>query len=253
MAGRERGARPDSGESVTMALLLGLGMAVLFAAAVRDRLSRVLLALGLISLCTGAILAILIPSQIHAFGGDILRPSSAPVTPAPSAPVAPAPASGTQPVVDTAAITRLVIPAINVDAPVAVKGLGLQGVMEAPDDPAHVVWYDFSARPGAGGNAVFAGHVDFASVGPAVFWNLQNLKPQDVIEVHLADGASYRYRVTAMDTFDDATAPLDRIVGSTPKASVTLITCAGNFNRATQRYDQRLVVRGELVPDGPPG
>jgi LPXTG-site transpeptidase (sortase) family protein len=145
------------------------------------------------------------------------------------------------------AITRLVIPAISVDAPVVVKGLDGQGVMEAPDDPGQVVWYDFSARPGTRGNAVFAGHVDFASVGPAVFWNLENVKPQDAIEIHLADGTDYHYRVIAMDTFDESSAPLTRIVGATPEDAITLITCAGNFNRATQRYDQRLVVRADRI------
>lgn len=249
MAGRERRASPDRGKTLPTALLLGLGMAVLLMEALKDRSSRILLGLGIIFLCSATIVALQIPGMPgpgHGFAGDLIRN---PAHPAPVAHTAPLPTATTA-APNTAAITRLLIPAIAVDAPVAVKGLDTQGVMQAPDDPFHVVWYGFSARPGAGGNAVLAGHVDDASVGPAVFWNLANLKPEDVIEIQLEDGTNYRYRVTAKDIFDEATAPLDRIVGPTPGDSVTLITCAGNFNRATGRYDQRLVVRGELFANG---
>jgi hypothetical protein len=48
--------------------------------------------------------------------------------------------------------------------------------MPSPDNAWDVAWYDFSARPGAGSNAVFSGHVDYHDVGPAVFWNLRDLR-----------------------------------------------------------------------------
>ncbi len=243
MAGRERSARSDNSKTLPSALLLGLGMVVLFVAAVRDRSSRILLVVGIMLLCAAMVMALQVRNPSPAFGGDTLR------NPVSMVSTAPLP-SATQTTTDTATIARLVIPAIDVDAPVTVKGLDTQGVMEAPDDPIHVAWYGFSTRPGSGGNAVFAGHVDYASAGPAVFWNLENLKSDDVIEIRLDDGTDYHYRVTAKGTFDEGAVPLDRIVGPTPGDSVTLITCAGNFNRATQRYDQRLVIRGELIANG---
>ncbi len=233
----------NNGKTLPTALLLGLGMSVLFVAAVKDRSSRILLGLGIIFLCAAAIVAFQTPGVRRATDGETLQ------GPALVASTAPLPAAN--PVAaDPTPITRIVIPAIQVDAPVTVKGLDSKGVMEAPDDPVHVAWYRFSSRPGAGGNAVFAGHVDYASVGPAVFWNLENLNSGNLIEIRLEDGTDYRYRVTTKETFDEVSAPLDRIVGPTPGDAVTLITCAGNFNRATQRYDQRLVVRGERMADG---
>ncbi len=240
MTEREQRATTNNGKALPTALLLGLGMTVLFAAAVKDRSSRILLGLGIVLLCAAAILAFQMPGVRHASSGETLQ------GPALAASTAPPPVT-TPVAADPAPITRIVIPAIDVDAPVTAKGLDSQGVMEAPDDPVHVAWYRFSSRPGAGGNAVFAGHVDFASAGPAVFWDLENLNSGDVIEIRLEDGIDYRYRVTTKETFDEASAPLDRIVGPTPGDAVTLITCAGNFNRATQRYDQRLVVQGERI------
>ena len=156
------------------------------------------------------------------------------------------------PAPSTAPVQRITIPRIEVDAPVVVKSTDANGVMESPDGPWDVAWYDFSARPGFGGNAVFSGHVDYRNVGPAVFWRLRELELGDAVQVRLADGTDYGYRVTAKSTFDAATAPISDIVGPTAKEVITLITCAGTFDRATRQYDQRLVVRAERVPTSEP-
>lgn len=162
------------------------------------------------------------------------------------APPPPAPTPTGVPPSD-APVARLVIPRIGVDAPVQVKGVTPDGVMQAPDGPWNVAWYDFSSKPGFGGNVVFSGHVDYVNVGPAVFWDLGDLEQDDAIEVRLEDGTVYRYRVVAKDAFDASTAPIERIVGPTPVESVTIITCAGTFDASSRQYDQRLVVRGERV------
>ncbi|GBD17220.1 hypothetical protein HRbin26_02138 [bacterium HR26] len=145
-------------------------------------------------------------------------------------------------------IARIVIPAIGVNAPVVVKSIDLDGVMQAPATPSDVAWYDFTGLPGGGSNIVLAGHVDFAGVGPAVFWDLWRLKPGDIVQLHLIDGSIALYRVISSEIVEEATAPVDQIVGPTPGEVVTLITCAGNYNPATGRYDQRLIVRAERVP-----
>lgn len=152
-----------------------------------------------------------------------------------------------------APVARLVIPKIGVDAPVQVKGVDPDGVMQAPDGPWNVAWYDFSSKPGFGGNVVFSGHVDYRNVGPAVFWDLGDLQQDDVVEVRLEDGTVYRYRVVAKETFDASSAPIDRIVGPTPVESVTIITCAGTFDASTRQYDRRLVVRAERIAEAAPG
>jgi len=167
-------------------------------------------------------------------------------TPGPSATPAP-----DLPPPSDAPIARLVIPSQGIDAPVVVKGVDAAGVMQSPDNAYDTAWYDFSARPGYGGNAVFSGHVDYINVGKAVFWNLKDLKPGDVIEVRLEDGTVYRYGVTVLRQYDAATAPVEEIVGPTPKDSVTLITCSGTFSRSSGQYDKRLVVRAERLLEDP--
>ncbi len=168
-------------------------------------------------------------------------------------PVGPSPTPDAQfPPGSTAPITRIIIPNAEINAPIVVKGVDNAGVMLAPDNAYDVAWYDFSAQPGFGGNAVFAAHVDYVNVGPAVFWNLKDLNPGDIIEVQQADGTSIKYAVNFKQQYDAASAPVNDIVGPTPKESVTLITCSGTFNGATHQYDQRLIVRAERVAEPVP-
>lgn len=142
---------------------------------------------------------------------------------------------------------RLVIPAIGVDAPVTVKGLGPGGEMEKPNGPEDVVWYNFTARPGMGGNSVISGHLDYHDYGAAVFWRLKELRDGDVVEVRLSDGSALRYRVFLKLSYDARTAPVSEIVGPTSKEVVTLITCGGTFDSASRNYSNRLVVRAERI------
>jgi LPXTG-site transpeptidase (sortase) family protein len=147
-----------------------------------------------------------------------------------------------------APVARLRIPRVEIDAPVVVRGLDADGKMLTPDNAYDTAWYDFTAKPGSDGNAVFSGHVDWHTVGPAVFWDLKELVEGDVIEVQMEDGALYTYRVNSKISYDAATAPVDAIVGPTPDQQVTLITCTGTFSSASHQYDKRLVVTAIRVP-----
>ena len=142
---------------------------------------------------------------------------------------------------------RIVIPHIGVDAPITTKDMDADGVMEPPDGPEDVAWYGFTARPGSGSNAVFSAHVDYHGYGPAVFADLKTLEKGDLVEVHTADGAVYRYEVTLSLSYPAETAPFEDIVGPTSREVITLITCAGTFDQAARRYSHRLVVRAERV------
>ena len=151
----------------------------------------------------------------------------------------------------TAAVTaipvRLLIPAIDVDAPVTVKGLRPDLVMDVPDGPEDVAWYNFTARPGMRGNAVISGHLDYRDYGTAVFWRLRELREGDTVEVRLGDDSVLRYRVSLKLSYDTRTAPVPEIVGPTSKEVVTLITCGGAFDSGSRNYSHRLVVRAERI------
>jgi LPXTG-site transpeptidase (sortase) family protein len=143
-----------------------------------------------------------------------------------------------------APLTRLVIPAIEIDQPTVPGTVDrATNTMVSPDGPWGIAYYDYSARPGHG-NAVFAGHVDYIHVGAAVFWRLRDLRPGDAIVLRLSDGLELRYEVTLNRVYDAEDGPWNELLGAdaAPDA-VTLVTCDGRFSRATGEYSERRVVR----------
>lgn len=141
---------------------------------------------------------------------------------------------------------RIEIPTIGVKAPIEVKSIDANGVMENPGSPDAVAWYDFTARPEDQGNAVFAGHLDYEGVGPAVFWELGSVSHGDEVNVTQVDGRTIRYRITEVRSVP-ADADASNIVASGDVAKITIITCAGSFDPSSQEYNQRIIVTGERV------
>ncbi len=106
-------------------------------------------------------------------------------------------------------------------------GVDANRVPEVPLNATDVAWYNFSARPGTGSNAVFAGHVTWG--GPAVFYDLDSLEPGDKIVLRGDDGTELGYVVS--ETFlVDATDPNSlAVMSATSNDVITIITCGGSF------------------------
>jgi hypothetical protein len=124
----------------------------------------------------------------------------------------------------------------------------IDGVMQNPTGPWVVGWYEPTAALGQSGNAVFAGHVDYWDVGPAVFYNIRDLVENDEVIATGEDGSTYVYVVRFQETVEVAaltTEKIGEIVGPTKKESLTLITCGGEFDYASGEYLSRTYVRTE--------
>ena len=90
----------------------------------------------------------------------------------------------------------MTIERIGVNAPVVTYGLDANSFPIVPSGAGAgsiVAWYDFSARPGTGGNAVYAGHVTW--YGAAVFYSLSTLGAGDIIRLRDDRGAEVAYQV----------------------------------------------------------
>lgn len=159
---------------------------------------------------------------------------------------------------------RIKIPALSVDARVASRTVGRDGVMADPGGPADVVWYDLSGwpglggKPGEGGNAVFSGHVDYdylvpyAGVpyrGQGVFSKLGALSAGDLVEIEYG-GKTLRYQVVSRRQYNAGSGTDWAAVwsGKVPKDTITLYTCGGLFDPVTKEYADRIVVRAERAP-----
>ena len=145
---------------------------------------------------------------------------------------------------------RLIIEKIGVDAPVAAFGLDENAVPEVPYEGGVVAWYDFTAPPGMGGNAVFAGH--YTWYGDAVFRHLDELLPGDKVLLRGDNGVQLTYEVESNDSLDPTDPDARAVYAPTEKDTITLITCDGTFTRDGRPitggdYDKRRVVRARFV------
>jgi sortase (surface protein transpeptidase) len=84
---------------------------------------------------------------------------------------------------NTVVPSRLIIPAIKVDAAIQNVGLGKSGNMAVPSNYTDVGWYRYGPTPGQVGSAVIDGHVDNGFGLEAVFKNVSALEPGDDIYV----------------------------------------------------------------------
>lgn len=146
----------------------------------------------------------------------------------------------------------LVIPSINVDAPVKPVGVNAKSGLGVPSDAVHVAWYKYGPRPGMTGTAVIDGHLDTWNTPQAVFYNLNKLTPGDQVEIKTTAGQTITFKVTRVQNFpynatDAEIAGLYQSTSSVP--GLNLITCAGDWMTGKGMYTERLVVFTKLVSE----
>jgi LPXTG-site transpeptidase (sortase) family protein len=148
---------------------------------------------------------------------------------------------------------QIMIDKIGVDAPVSAYGLDEQAVPEIPtgdDAKTAVAWYKFTAKPGVGSNAVFAGHVTW--FGEAVFYRLPDVELGDDIRLRGGDGTELLYRVSNVFRVLASDPNARALMSGTSSDILTIITCDGVFTASDDpitggEYDNRLVIRANLV------
>jgi sortase (surface protein transpeptidase) len=154
---------------------------------------------------------------------------------------------------------RLRIPGLGVDAPIGIRAVPASLQMPAPTGPADVVLYDFSiapefgGMPGAAGNAVLSGHVDYSYklpyananyTGLGVFALLRTAQPNsDQVQIVMG-GKTLTYTVQWVKTVSASTGNwADILAHDVGGDAITIVTCDGAFNPATQEYSDRTVLR----------
>lgn len=137
------------------------------------------------------------------------------------------------------------IPSIDVEANIEQVGILENGQMGVPQEINNVGWFEPGVNPGNRGSAVLAGHVD-SKTGPAIFFNLRDLKQGDEIFVTDEKGATLTFVVKKQESYPRESAPIDEIFQTSEGQNLNLITCSGTFNRSKGTHEERLVVFAEL-------
>lgn len=132
---------------------------------------------------------------------------------------------------------------IQVTARVKPLGVKNNNELKAPSNIYDVGWYEASSKPGTGGTTLLDGHVH-GPTKPGIFYNLKKLKVDSLIEVERGDGQKISYKVVKMQKY--AADKVDMAAALTPvipgKEALNLITCAGNLDKKTNTYPDRLIV-----------
>jgi len=160
----------------------------------------------------------------------------------------------------TATRGRLRIPGLGVDAPIGVRSVPASLDMPSPTGPADVLLYDFptaphyGGMPGRGGNVVVSGHVDYSYklpyaeanyTGLAVFALLRTAQPNsDQIQLQF-DGRTLTYTVQWVRSVSAISGNWGNLLANDVGGvdAITIVTCDGDFDPATQEYSNRTVVR----------
>lgn len=141
------------------------------------------------------------------------------------------------------------IPNIKVRARIISLGLNPDGTLAVPQltTPFVTSWYDKGATPGERGAATILGHVDSAKVGPAVFYDLGDMRPGNLIFVRLEDGHTAIFQTYSVALYLKTNFPTDTVFGYTRWPTLRLITCGGEFDLQTGHYLGNVVVFATYV------
>ncbi|MCB0192354.1 MAG: sortase [Anaerolineae bacterium] len=137
--------------------------------------------------------------------------------------------------------TRLVIPQLNLDAPIVLSPIENQTWRVEDLGTDKVGHLEGTAPPGSASNIVLAAHVTVSSGVYGPFAKLSTLQPGDQIYVYYGEEI-FEYVIDEYQTVDRTAI---EVTHPTNQGRVTLITCS-NWSSAEGRYIERLVVTGHL-------
>lgn len=144
------------------------------------------------------------------------------------------------------------IPSLGiVNARIAEVGLRADGSVDVPRNVYMIGWYNGSVLPGEKGTALLDAHG--GDLGNGIFRKLPRIQIGADINIEMGDGRLFTYKVV-----DTATRPIDGnnnadqympTALTSPQAgaaSLTLITCTGEWSQVRQTYLDRFFVRAVL-------
>ena len=138
----------------------------------------------------------------------------------------------------------LTIDKLNVHARALRVGTSADRTVQAPKSIHDVGWYKGSAKPGQAGVMFIDGHVS-GPTQPGVFKRIGSLSPGDTVGVEKGDGTKLSFVVTSVKLVPEEKVDMNSLLVS-PDADgqhLVLMTCGGSFNRAENKYEDRVVVR----------
>jgi len=219
----------DSVRRLVGAVAIGAGLGLLVAAAVGWQDAR------------QAPKAFGVTSAARTVGAGTPAPSTRPVPAGPSGVGTGTPGSSILPPAAAPPVT-LTIPSQQVRA-VVLPVANVGGILQVPDNPSQLGWWNASATVGAArGSVVIDGHVDSAVAGPGALFRLAELRAADRIVLGTATGLTRSYRVTGRRVYRKTSGLPSDIFDQLGAPRLVLISCGGPFDSAAGSYLDNVVV-----------
>ena len=142
---------------------------------------------------------------------------------------------------------KIIIPKINVDAHIQKVGIDQNKEVAVPTSLYTVGWFVDTVRPGEKGLSLIDGHVT-GRQNDGVFKDLNKLKKGDQYSVERGDGTVIKYEVIGKES-----AKIKESVGimfsQDPSIArqLNLVTCAGQYDKSTRTYNERLTVMSKRI------
>lgn len=143
---------------------------------------------------------------------------------------------------------RIIINKRGVDGFIQKAGVDQNKQIAVPNNVHLAAWFADSVLPGKKGLSIIDGHVSGKKTD-GIFKNIKSLTKGDAFQVELGNGKELQYKVLETVELKESQSA-SYLFSQNPKvvSQLNLITCGGNFDRATNQYPNRIIVAAELQP-----
>lgn len=141
---------------------------------------------------------------------------------------------------------KIELPSLDKSGCIQPVGIDQDEKIAVPTNIHVVGWFVDSPKPGDPGVSIIDGHVQ-GRYSEAIFKHLGMLEEGDMVRVEFGDKSERQFKVATTNQYSaeqTATEQFKQLANIDKQ--LTLITCGGTFNRDTEQYDKRIVVRAEL-------
>lgn len=174
-------------------------------------------------------------------------PTAHKTPPHPAASASASPAASANPATGAGEPAALTISSIGLSATVEKVGVDQYGNMAIPVNPTNLGWYSPGVVPGKSGNAVIDGHYDWYGLPQGPFYKLTSVKAGDEIDIKSVTGGTLVFQVTGPPTAVAYNSHPQGLFRKDGDATLTLITCGGDWDAKKQTYTQRELLNAKLV------
>lgn len=142
---------------------------------------------------------------------------------------------------------KIELPSLSVSGCIQPVGVDQENKIAVPTNIHVAGWFVDSVLPGDQGVSIIDGHVQ-GRYTEGIFKRLDELRPGDEVIVEFGDLSRQEFEAVSIGSYTVEQTSIEQYKAlDGAERQLTLITCGGNYDPATQSYDQRTIVRAKSL------